>query len=69
MQNRIKVQRVLAVAICLALAALSPKAHAVTLAEALSAYRNNRVAEAERMLAEAAADPAAPGDERAGALR
>jgi hypothetical protein len=69
MQNRIKPAPSLAVATCLALVALSPAAHGVTLAEALSAYRNNRVAEAERMLAEVAADPAASHEDRSGALR
>jgi hypothetical protein len=40
-------------------ALFSGPASAVTLAEALSAYRNNQVADAERMLGEVAADPAA----------
>jgi|CXWL01.1.fsa_nt_gi hypothetical protein len=50
-------------------AALAPAASAVTLAEGLSAYRNNHIAEAERMLAEVAADPASPAQDRAAALR
>ena len=44
-------------------------AHAITLAEAMSAYRNNQVAEAERMLGEIAADPAASELDRAAARR
>jgi hypothetical protein len=44
-------------------------AQAVTLAEALSAYRNNDVADAERMLGEVAADPAASELDRAAARR
>ncbi len=48
---------------------LSPSALAATLAESLSAYRANRVPEAERMLAEVAADPAASERDRAAALR
>lgn len=44
-------------------------ASAVTLAEALSAYRANRVAEAERSLAEVASDRAATAEDRATAAR
>ncbi len=44
-------------------------AHAATLAEALSAYRNNRVAEAETALQSVAADPAAAAQDRAAAQR
>jgi hypothetical protein len=44
-------------------------AQAVTLAEAMSAYRNNQVADAERMLGEVAADPAASELDRAAARR
>jgi hypothetical protein len=69
MQNRIKAAAAPAVAAFLALVALSPAAHAATLAEALSAYRNNHVADAERQLGEVAADPAATPADRAGALR
>lgn len=47
----------------------APIAHAATLAEALSAYRNNRVAEAERLLEAVAADPAASAEDRASAQR
>ncbi|HET9230963.1 MAG TPA: hypothetical protein VFO00_06720 [Vitreimonas sp.] len=47
----------------------SGPAQAVTLAEALSAYRNNQVADAERMLGEVAADPAASAFDRAAARR
>ena len=59
--------------ILLALAALAtafpqPVA-AATLTEALSAYRSNRVAEAEAQLAEVAADPVASADDRAAARR
>jgi hypothetical protein len=57
------------IASSLFLIAFSGAANATTLAEALSAYRDNRVAEAERMLAEVAADPAASAQDRAGALR
>jgi hypothetical protein len=53
----------------LAWAALTLDAAAVTLAEAMSAYRNNRVAEAEAMLGEVTADPAASAADRAAALR
>jgi hypothetical protein len=49
--------------------ALLGPADAVTLAEALSAYRNNDVADAERMLVEVAADPAASEFDRAAARR
>ncbi len=52
-----------------AVATLVPAAAAVTLAEGLVAYRDNRVANAERMLAEVAADPAATAHDRAAALR
>ena len=69
MQNRIKATPSLAVATFLALAALAPSAHAATLAEALAAYRNNQVADAERQLGEVAADPATSEADRAGALR
>lgn len=53
------------------MAALSfaPFAHAATLAEALSAYRNNRVGEAENMLRAVADDPAASAPDRAAAQR
>lgn len=44
-------------------------ASAVTLAEAMSAYRANRVAEAERGLAEVAADRSATAEDRATAAR
>lgn len=47
----------------------APHAHAATLADALSAYRNNRVAEAERALEAVAADPTAPAEDRAAAQR
>jgi hypothetical protein len=50
-------------------ALFSGPASAVTLAEALSAYRNNQVADAERMLGEVAADPAASDFDRATARR
>lgn len=49
--------------------AFIPAAAAVTLAEGLAAYRDNRVASAERMLGEVAADPAAAAQDHAGALR
>lgn len=45
----------------------APLAHAATLAEALSAYRNNRVPEAETMLEAVANDPAASDGNRAAA--
>jgi hypothetical protein len=48
---------------------VATQASATTLAEALSAYRSNRVADAERMLGELAADPAASAEDRASALR
>lgn len=57
------------VASFLFLIAFSGAAQATTLAEALSAYRNNRVAEAERMLGEVSADPAATAQDRAAARR
>jgi hypothetical protein len=69
MQNRIKAAPSLAVATFLALVALSPAARAATLSEALGAYRNNHVADAERQLGEVAADPAATPADRASALR
>lgn len=69
MQNRFKASPSLAVATFLALVALTPEAHAVTLAEALGSYRDNHVAEAERQLAEVAADAGASAADRAGALR
>ena len=50
-------------------AAFFGEAEAVTLADALSAYRNNQVAEAERMLGEVAADPTASEADRAAARR
>lgn len=52
-----------------AVSLLASPAAAVTLTEALSAYRANRVAEAERGLAEIASDPAAGAEDRAAALR
>lgn len=58
---------------CTAVAALllfaAFPADAVTLAEALSAYRSNRVTEAETMLAEVSRDPAASELDRAEARR
>lgn len=59
--------RPLTLAIFLAFAANS--ATAATLNEALDAYRNNHVAEAERQLGEIAAAPASTSTERATALR
>ncbi|HYD74278.1 MAG TPA: hypothetical protein VEF55_14160 [Candidatus Binatia bacterium] len=58
-----------AATIVLFFASFSGAAHAVTLAEALSAYRNNQVAEAEHMLGEVAADPVASETDRAAARR
>jgi hypothetical protein len=58
-----------AVASLLFLIAFPSTAQAATLAEALSAYRSNQVEEAERMLAEVAADPAASPRDHAAALR
>lgn len=52
-----------------ALLAYTPLADAATLGEALSAYRNNRVAEAEAMFGEIAADPIASLEDRAAAWR
>lgn len=49
--------------------AFAPAADAATLAEALTAYRNNQIADAERQLADVATDPAASAEDRAGALR
>ena len=49
--------------------AFSGPANAVTLAEALRTYANNEVAQAERMLGEVAADPAASEQDRAAARR
>ena len=57
------------IAVFAALAAFAPVAAAVTLSEGLSAYRANRVAQAEDLLAQVAADPAAPASDRAAALR
>jgi len=57
-----------AAAFLLLFVAFSGAAHAATLAEALSAYRSNRVAEAERMLAEVVRDPASNPRDRAAAL-
>lgn len=59
----------LAVAAFAALAAFPLAASAATLAEGLAAYRTNEIANAERILAEVAADPAASPDDRATALR
>lgn len=53
----------------LALSTSISNAAAATLADALSAYRGNRVAEAEALLGEIAADPAAGAAEQAGARR
>lgn len=53
----------------LGLAFLAGPAKAVTLDDALSAYRDNRVAEAETMLQEVATDPGASAADRAGAWR
>lgn len=61
--------RASAVAVFLALVALAPAAGAATLAEAQSAYRSNRVAEAERMLTELAADASVTEIDRAEARR
>jgi hypothetical protein len=58
-----------AVASALFFVAFSGAAQAVTLAEAQSAYRSNRVTEAERMLTELAGDPAASELDRADARR
>lgn len=69
MQNRIKAAPSLAVATFLALVAVSPAAQAATLAEALSAYRDNQVADAEGQLGAVADDPAATAADRAAALR
>ncbi|MEZ5962027.1 MAG: hypothetical protein R3C30_16620 [Hyphomonadaceae bacterium] len=69
MHTRIKAAPSLAVAIFLSLVALIPGAQAATLAEALAAYRNNQVADAERQLAEIATDPNASSADRAAALR
>src|SRR5262245_42166532 len=68
MQFQIKARPALAVAALTALIALAPAAHAATLADALEAYRNNHVAEAEQMYTAIAADPAASPADRAGAL-
>lgn len=59
----------LAIAGFCAFAAFGAPASAVTLAESLNAYRNNRVAEAELMLAEVAGDSAASVQDRTAALR
>jgi len=59
----------LAIAAVLTWAALAAPASAATLAEALDAYRNNRVTEAEAMLGELATDPATAPHDRAAALR
>lgn len=56
-------------AAALALLAAAPPAAAASLTEALSAYRANRVAEAEAELAAVAADPDAAAADRAAALR
>lgn len=58
-----------AVAALVAFVALTPSAAAITLPEAQSAYRSNRVAEAERMLTEIAADGEAAATDRAEAHR
>jgi hypothetical protein len=59
----------LALAAVLAWTALAAPAGAATLAEALDAYRNNRVTEAETMLGALVADPATAAHDRAAALR
>lgn len=59
----------LAVAAFLTFASLAAPAAAATLAQGLSSYRTNHVADAERIFAEVAADPAATPRDRAQALR
>src|SRR5262245_46564377 len=68
MQFQIKALAPQAVAALTALIALAPAARAETLAEALTAYRNNHVADAERMYSAIVADPSASPADRAGAL-
>jgi len=61
--------RCTAAASALLFVAFSGQAAAVTLTEAQSAYRSNRVAEAERILTEIAGDPASSEIDRADARR
>jgi hypothetical protein len=57
------------VAAFVALVACASTVDAATLAEALSAYRDNHVPQAEHILAQVAADPAASASDRAEARR
>ncbi len=68
MQVQNKARLGAAIAVFATLVAFASPARAATLAEAQTAYRDNRVAEAERMFAAIAADGAASPADRAGAL-
>src|SRR6185295_14492537 len=61
--------RTLPVAVFMALVASASTVEAATLADALSAYRDNHVAQAEQMFGQIAADPAASASDRAEARR
>src|SRR6185295_2365291 len=61
--------RTLPVAVFMALVASASTVEAATLADALSAYRDNHVAQAEQIFTQVAADPAASTADRAEARR